>query len=65
MLATLLETLQELLSPQNFGWKEVGISVKVWVSVSMTQVQAIKETREFVKCSCKDLVQDVNALMQI
>ena len=52
MWSKALETLQELPSLQNFGWKEVGSSVKVWEPIWMTQVQAIKETSEFVKCSC-------------
>ena len=42
---------QNCPSPQNYGWMEN--TDKKWYPVWMTQNEAIKETREFVKCGCK------------
>ena len=49
--AKTLEPQQQLPSPQNFGSKEKR--GRMWEPVWMTQPPAIKETREFVKCTFK------------
>ena len=47
---------QNLPSPQNFGWKQLNNQVIKWEPLWMTQNEASKEIREFVKCSCKSAV---------
>ena len=48
-----LQAQQDLPSPQSFGWRNTYDSPVKWEPVWMTQNEANKECREFVKCSCK------------
>ena len=47
-----LDTVQNLPSPRDFGWKDSNEAVVKWVPNWMTQSGASKECREFVKCGC-------------
>ena len=44
-----LDTVQNLPSPRDFGWKDSNEAVVKWVPNWMTQSEASKECREFVK----------------
>ena len=48
-----LETIQNLPSPKDFGWIETEDDAVKWTPNWMTQFEASKECREFVKCGCK------------
>ena len=47
-----LDAMQNLSSTKDFGWTESSDSIK-WSPQWMTQNEASKECREFVKCGCK------------
>ena len=48
-----LQSQQNLPSPRNFGWKQSNDPLLRWEPHWMTQNEASKECREFVKCVCK------------
>jgi len=48
-----LDAQQNLPSPKGFGWKENDDAVVKWIPYWMSQSEASKECREFIKCSCK------------
>ena len=48
-----LEAMQNLPSPKAFGWIETEDEAVKWTQNWMTQFEASKECREFVKCGCK------------
>ena len=47
-----LDAVQNLPSPRDFGWKDSNEAVVKWVPNWMTQSEASKECREFVKYGC-------------
>ena len=48
-----LEPNQNLPSPSNFGWKRSTDPNVPWEPVWITNGEASRECREFVKCSCQ------------
>ena len=48
-----LEAMQNLPSPKAFGWIETEDEAVKWTQNWVTQFEANKECREFVKCGCK------------
>ena len=48
-----LETYQNSPAPNNFGWKRSNNTDVPWEPVWITNGEASKECREFVKCQCK------------
>ena len=48
-----LQANQNLPSPQNFGWVATSDPIVKWQPLWMTQKEASKECREFIKCTCK------------
>ena len=48
-----LEAMQNLPSPKAFGWIETEDEAVKWTQNWVTQFEACKECREFVKCGCK------------
>ena len=48
-----LETFQNLPAPNIFGWKRSNNTDVPWKPVWITNGEASKECREFVKCQCK------------
>ena len=47
-----LEPQQNLPSPEDYGWKDSNRTPVKWEPLWMTQSEASKECREFVKCGC-------------
>ena len=50
--STCLNPFQDRPSPRAFGWKKADGSMLIYNPIWITQKEAIKECREFVKCSC-------------
>ena len=50
--STCLNSFQNRPSPCAFGWEKADGSILMYHPVWITQKEAIKECREFVKCSC-------------
>ena len=48
-----VDAQQNLPSPKDFGWKESDNSVIKWLPYRMSQSEASKECREFIKCACE------------
>ena len=48
-----LDVLQNLPLPKDFWWKESDNSIIKWIPYWMSQSEASKECREFIKCACK------------
>ena len=48
-----LETYQSLPVPSDFGWQRSNNSDVPWEPVWITNGEASKEVREFVKCRCQ------------
>ena len=47
-----LEPQQNLPSPEDYGWKDSNRTPVKWEPLWMTQSEASKACREFVKCGC-------------
>ena len=47
------EDMQNLPSPRDFGWEESNDQIVKWIPTWMTQYEASRDARKFVKCGCK------------